>query len=114
MVRRRPGKALQGVPCSIVAVRCAMGDAVGAPDLRDDGYATLDEANKYIRAKLKVKKRVYYRRLERPRLKDLHLDGRAIVCVLGHYLYLDHETYYSFFNNEDDQVVTVWVLEGAE
>ena len=26
-------------------------------------------------------------------------------------LYLDNETYYSFFNNEDDEVVQVWELK---
>ena len=112
MKRRTPPGILRGVPCSVVAVSCATGGKMdGIPDLKDDGYCTLQSANRYIRAHLKVKKRIDFRRGLRPLLRDLHLDGRAIVCALGHFLYLDHETYWSFFKNSGDEVVAIWVLD---
>ena len=112
MLRRiTPNSALNGVPCSIVAVSCALGKSPEEiPELKDDGYATLNSANKYIRKNLKVRKRGDYKRGERPLLKDLNLDGKGIVCVLGHYLFLDHDKYYSFFENDYDDVVAVWIL----
>lgn len=113
MKRISPNEALRGVPCSIVAVSCATGveKAHGGIQLKSGGYATLAEMNKYVRSHLQVKRQVKYRRGERPKLKDLHLQGRGIVCVLGHYLYLDGETYYSFFKNSEDDVVCVWILK---
>lgn len=112
MKRRKPSDKLRGKPRSIVAVSCATKNPTGSPVLKSDGYATLTAINDYIRRNLKVLRRVNYRRGERPRLRDLHLDGRGIVCVLGHYLYVDHEEYWSFFRNEDDRVVAVWQIEG--
>ena len=111
MQRKKPADNLRYKPCLITAVRCACDKPVGKPEFKDGGYATLYAANRWIRDNLKVKKRINYYNGERPRLKDLHLDGRAIVCVLGHYLYLDHETYWSFFRNSQDEVVTMWILE---
>ena len=112
MKRKTPGSEYRGLPCSMVAVGCALGGtAQNVPQLKDDGYATLASMNRYIRANMPVKKQIKYKRGERPKLKDLHLDGRAIVCVLGHYLYLDHEDYWSYFKNSQDDVVSVWVLE---
>lgn len=112
MIRIDPHSSLHGYACSIVAVSCALGHIPeDLPTLRDDGWATLNVANKFIRAYLPVKKRTNYKRGERPLLKDLHLNGKAIVCVYGHLLYLDHEVYYSFFDNENDEVVAVWELK---
>ena len=111
MIRVNPDSSLQGVACSIVAVSCALGHVPeNLPALRKDGWATLNVADKFIREYLPVAKRINYKRGQRPRLKDLHLDGKAIVCVYGHLLYLDHEIYYSFFDNENDEVVAVWLL----
>ena len=111
MKRKTPSDNLRGLPCSIVAVRCALGGkAKGTPILKDGGYATLASMNKFVRENLPVVRQIKFKRGERPKLKDLHLDGRAIVCVLGHFLYLDHEDYWSFFKNSGDDVVSVWVL----
>lgn len=113
MKRNIPGSEYRGLPCSMVAVGCAKGGTpMDLPDLKNDGYATLAAMNKFVRANLGVKRQVKFRRGERPKLKDLHFDGRAIVCVLGHYLYLDHEDYWSFFKNGQDDVVALWELEG--
>ena len=112
MTRILPDKSLDGVPCSIVAVTCALGDTpTDIPDLKDDGYATLASANKYIRSNLPIKKRVDYKRGQRPVLKDLDIEGRAIVLVLGHFIYFDGKAYHSFFNNDLDEVVSVWLIK---
>ena len=112
MKRVKPSDKLRGVPCSMVAVACARG--VDRPDMGvevKDGYATLASMNKYVRRLLNVRRQVKFRRGERPLLRDLHLQGRAVVCCYGHYVYLDGETYYSFFKNSGDEVVSFWELE---
>lgn len=117
MKRILPNTWLESTPCLIVSVcsalRCGpvVFEADDYPKLRDDGYATLNAANKWIRSHLNVRKRVTYKRGERPKLRELDLDGEAIVCVLGHYIYADKDTYWSFFDNDDDEVVTVWLLK---
>lgn len=114
MIRELPNEYLRNEPCLVTALYCATGaldSPHGYPDLKAGGYATLQSANKWIRENLKVKRRIDYKRGERPKLKDLHLDGRAIVCVLGHYIFLDHELYLSFFDNDEDEVVSVWELK---
>lgn len=37
--------------------------------------------------------------------------NRAAVCVLGHFIYVNGEDYWSFFNNENDPVVCVWYIK---
>lgn len=109
-----PSGRLNGMPCLVVAVDLAKGiiqSPHGWPKLRKDGYALLNAANTWIRENLPVKRRKDYRRGKRPRLKDLHLDGMAIVCVYGHYIFVDHELYWSFFDNDEDEVVAVWELD---
>ncbi len=116
MIRKEPKGFLHGVPCSIVAVTTACDLIKGTtytenyPELKENGWSTLEETNKYLRANLKVKRKTYFKRSERVRLKDLHFKGKAIVCVYGHLIYLENETYYSFFNNENDKVVCVWEI----
>ena len=115
MERIEPDVSLKKYACSIVAVTCALGHVPdNLPTLRNNGWATLNVANKFIRAYLPVQKRIDYKRGMRPQLKELHIHGRAIVCVYGHLLYLDHETYYSFFDNQDDEVVVVWLLNDQD
>lgn len=111
-----PASYLSGYPCSVVAVACALGHLPnGVPEylqkLKTDGYATLNTANRFIRDNLSIRKRIDYRRGQRPILRDLHLDGKAVVCVYGHLIYLDRETYHSFFQNENDDVVAVWIMQ---
>ncbi len=107
---------MEDLPCSACAVSCALGHIPEDTNryissIKADGYATLDVANKYIRKHLAVKKRTDFRRGLRPKLKNLHYAGRAIVCVYGHFIYLDHEEYWSFFDNTDDEGVSVWMLK---
>ncbi len=115
MTRITPKTYLSETPCSIVAVSSALNCTPEDTEsyktlLKINGYATLEAANKYIRANLDIKRRINYKRGQRPKLKNLHLDGKAVVCVYGHFVYLDHERYWSFFDNEDDDVVSVWQL----
>lgn len=116
MLKIRPDCFCEGLPCSVVAVYCALGSFPEntreyIASLRADGYATLAKSNRFIRDNLEVKKRVDYKRGQRPKLKDLNLDGAALVCVYGHLVYVDGDRYWSFFDNEDDDVVTVWYLK---
>ena len=116
MRRIDPDSSLWGLPCSICAVASALGYIPEGTEeykknLKDDGYATLNAANRYIRDNLDIAKRTDYKRGQRPMLKNLHLDGKAVVCVYGHLIFVDHESYWSFFENEDDDVVAVWRLK---
>lgn len=120
MKRIVPNEIYRGLPCSTVAVGCALGisdscvlDGLQSPKLHEDGYLSLDGMNVFIRSKLVVKKSESYRRGERPALRDWaheHIGQKAIVCVQGHFLYFDGRDYHSFFWNGKDPVVRVWYL----
>ena len=118
MRKMLPPDYLSEEPCSVVAVICALKDLTGKetplclPNLKSDGYATLEDANRFIRRNLSVKKRTDYKRGERPLLKELNLENPAVVCVYGHFLYVNKGSYWSFFDNEGDEVVAVWELKG--
>lgn len=123
MKRIIPAECYRGLPCSAVAVGCAMGITnaftVGVAglislDLHADGYLSLDSMNRLIRGHLRVLKRENYRRGERPALRDWaheHLGAKAIVCVRGHYVYFDGKDYHSFFFNGGDPVISIWYLD---
>ena len=121
MKRLEPESIYRGEPCSVVAVGCALGIgdlwgllALQTPQTHDDGYLSLAGMNRFIRANLAVKRAEQYKRFERPALRDWvreHPGERAIICVLGHFLYFDGRDYYSFFWNGGDPVVKVWYLE---
>ena len=110
MIRKLPESKYIGEPCIITAVGSALSNDINRfPNLDIYGYCTLKDANTYIRTNLKVKKSHAYRKGDRPLLRDLEFP-KAIVLVLGHYLYMEGDTYYSFFNNDLDEVVNVWEL----
>ncbi len=118
MQRITPRPMYHGLPCSLVAVGCAAGEQNGkiiekAKGLTSSGYLSLDDMNRYIRSILPVQNKVYYKRYERVLLKNF-LQGnqrKAIICLLGHYIYVEGENYWSFFKNEMDPVVCVWWLK---
>lgn len=115
MSRITPDAIYDGLPCSVVAVGCALGSGseIMVNGLKADGYLTLDNMNRYIRSLLPIQKKEYFKRGTRPLLKDF-LEGnkkRAVVCLLGHYVYVDKEDYWSFFKNEYDEVVCVWWIK---
>ena len=120
MKRIVPNEIYRELPCSVVAVGCALGIAdsetlrgLCSSDLHDDGYLSLRSMNALIRANTGVRKQEYFKRGHRPVLRDFaheHLGSKAIICLLGHYVYYDGKDYHSFFWNGGDEVVSVWYL----
>ena len=116
--RLRPNDIFETLPCSVVTLGTALGvtdaeDIVYPEGLADDGYLSLRDMNTFIRAHVPVERRVNFRRGERPVLREFLRENthRAIICVLGHYLYADKNTYTSFLKNGGDPVVSVWYLD---
>jgi hypothetical protein len=67
-----------------------------------------------LKANLSIQGKVYYKRDERMALRDFaHAnEGRkAVICLLGHYVYFDGHNYHSFFWNGGDPVVQAWYLK---
>ena len=108
-------------PCSMVAVGTARGETdrrkLKTPEgLKADGYLSLNNMTKYIKENLGKAKKVVYKRGERPLLREWvhsNIGKKAIVCCLGHFVYVDGKDYYSYFPNGGDEVVCVWILEGS-
>lgn len=120
MKRHTPRNIYRRKPCSVVAVGCALKctdesalKALKSPLLHSDGYLSLDGMNRLARANLSVKKRLNFKRGQRPILRDFchGFSGKAIVCVAGHYVYVEGGDYWSFFWNGDDEVISVWEIE---
>ena len=119
IIRENPNSFYRESPCSVVAVGTALnmqGKNLKISDipanLKKDGYLTLNDMNRFVRSHLSVKKRENFKRGERKILRDFLEDNEnnAIICVLGHYIYAEGKVYYSFFDNDYDEVVTVWWL----
>lgn len=70
------------------------------------------EIGSFAREYLPIAKRIDFKKNERPLLKEFLQtnETRCCICVLGHYLYADAQTYWSFFDNDDDKVIAVWYL----
>lgn len=121
MKRITPHDIYRGLPCSMVAVGCALNntsvdalDGLRSDKLKSDGYLSLNGMNSLIRAHMSVSSRENYKRGERPALRDwahAHIGKRAVVCVAGHFVYFDGRDYHSFLWNGGDPVISVWYLE---
>lgn len=118
-MRIEPDAKYHGLPCSYVGTGCAYEDIrhecfnPDLPDgLKDDGYLTLENANRFIRQFLDVKKKQYYKRSERFTLREFleYNNERCCVCVYGHFIYVNGRDYWSFFENENDMVVCIWFV----
>ena len=120
MKRITPKDFYLDLPCSVVSIGCATETLHGSFDYgkikafseiasANDNYATLRSVNEQVRKFFNVKKYTYYTRAERKTLKDFR-GINAIVCCLGHFVYLHGDEYYSFFDNENDKFVAVWEL----
>lgn len=120
MKRITPKDFYLDLPCSVVSIGCASETLHGSFDYgkikafseiasANDNYATLRSVNEQVRKFFNVKKYTYYTRAERRTLKEFS-GINAIVCVVGHFIYLHGNEYYSFFDNENDKVVAVWEL----
>ena len=124
MKRVIPKKCYEGKPCSVVAVGSALGLAdrasisgLKSPQLHEDGYLSLKGMDALVRANLRVKRVEYFKKGQRPALRDyahLHKGQKAVICLLGHFVYFDGRDYHSFFWNGGDPVVQAWVLKEEE
>lgn len=103
-------------PCSVVALNDAFAD-FGKEQIEpnkvhcySNGYCPLKVMNTFIKKHfLSIYK--YYGKNERKPLKEFSFNKtKAIVCVQGHYIYVDGDTYYSYYDNEDDPVIAIWIL----
>jgi hypothetical protein len=118
-MRHLPPKHFQSLPCSIVAITSAKKDlniyteTIFPKELREDGYLDLNVMNKLVRANLPVKKKQYFKKTERISLEDFLgiNEEKCIVCVYGHYIYVNKANYESFFENEKDKIVCIWFLK---
>lgn len=119
IIRKEPDKKYRGQPCSVTCVGTAYDHIhtwpfmiVKPEGIRCDGYLSLKYMNQFTREFLPVAKRVDFKKNERPQLKDFLStnDACCCICVLGHYLYADAQTYWSFFDNDNDEVIAVWYL----
>ena len=121
MKRITPKDFYLDLPCSVVSIGCASETLHGSFDYgkikafseiasANDNYATLRSVNEQVRKFFNVKKYTYYTRAERKTLKEFR-GINAIVCCYGHFIYLNGDNYYSFFDNENDKVVAVWELK---
>lgn len=118
-MRITPSNKYKGLPCCYVGTGCAYEDITNErfkaklPEgLGKSGWATLQILNSFVRDNLPVEKKVYYKRADRFKLRDFLKQNtkKAGVCVLGHFIYVNGDKYWSFFNNLDDEVVCVWYI----
>ena len=121
MKRQIPDDIYREQPCSVVAVGCALNitesdalERLKSDSLHSDGYLSLKAMESLIRANMEVTGKAYFKRGERPALRDFaHAnEGRkAVICLLGHYVYFDGRDYHSFFWNGGDPVVQAWFIK---
>lgn len=119
-MRNIPHRKYEGKPCSYVGTGCAFEDIYGvrfgAPlpeGLSETGRATLRQLNSYAREHLPIRKQVYYKRTDRIKLREFLKANteRAVVVVYGHAIYVNGKDYWSFFENMNDDVVSVWYIK---
>ena len=131
MNRITPRGIFDRFPCTITATATALinikelpavtaleevSDKVNWDAYDENGYLSLKDSNKLVRSVLKIKRRGYryFKRVERFKLKDwskLFPEGKFIVMVYGHCIFVDGNDYYSFFENNNDNVVACWQIE---
>lgn len=118
-MRYNPDRKYIDQPCSYVSVGTGYEDITWKifkgemPEgLKKDGYLTLEAMNRFIRNNLLVRKRDKFVQGQRPLLHEFLKNNTecCIVCVKGHYVYVRGENYWSFFYNDNDEVINVWYL----
>lgn len=77
-MRYEPDAKYNGMPCSYVGAGCAYEDVTKKdfdlplpPGLRNDGWLTLDNMNRFIRGLLPIRKKVYFKRGGTAKIKRL-------------------------------------------
>lgn len=115
-----PSERFNNTPCSMVALYYAYkniyNQRIAVEEIirtRPGGYLALSKMNNYINMFFKVKKAQQYGKDKRFSLNEFLKtnDKKCVVCLLGHYIYVDGKNYFSFFNNEKDKVVKIWYVE---
>lgn len=116
-------------PCSVVALNCALryfGRINGnecdtlteyVSYRESDGYCSLANMKKAVKSLFPKSKFIYFKGNERDTLDEVQgfyggfSNRQAIVCVLGHYIFLNGHDYYSYFFNNEDKVVAIWFID---
>lgn len=104
------------IPCSRLALACALiknGKNVKIAsylNVYSDGYCPLKSMDKLVKRTFAGVEYRYFPQDERPKLDDLKWEGKYIVCLLEHFIYVEGNKYYSLFDNTNDEVVAVWKL----
>lgn len=122
MKRIKPADIYRELPCSAVALGCALGitnrsftKRLISQEIKSDGYLSLAAMNRLIRQNIGVRRHYNYKRGHRLTLREYahcpDCQNPAIICVSGHYIYYDGKDYYSFFLNDGDEVISVWELQ---
>ena len=123
MMRIEPRDYFKDKPCSYVSVGVCCEDLTGTPfgaampeGLRKNGYLTISDMNKYIRDNLRIFKKYTYQKVERVTLKEYLKThkGQGIVCVPGQFVYVREGDYWSYVNNDNDEVICEWRLKESE
>lgn len=79
-----------------------------------NGYCSLRKARECINYLFKVKSYKFIKGERRKPFKEYDLIGKYIILVKGHYVTSWNNTYFSLFNNDNDEVVALWELEETE
>lgn len=81
--------------------------------LYSEGYRKLKDMDKSIRFFFPRVCYHFIAKSKRGTFKDYEeffKNTNAIVCVEEHYFYVNNDTYYSYFDNDNDKVVAFWLI----
>lgn len=110
MIRMDPAKELVQEPALVSAVTMALGEKPkNAPEL-NNGWASLEAADAWISQNLMVRSVVDYRKPFRPKVQDFSMTGRAIACVVGSFVYVEGNQYWSFEDLAMRSIIRVWII----
>lgn len=127
--RQIDSKSYNGLPCILVAIDQAynfFGKEFPARKMLEfplfknnelfdkNGYCSLRKARECINYLFKVKSYRFIKGKRRNPLKEYDLMGKYIILVKGHYVASLDNTYFSIFNNDNDEVVALWELEDVD
>lgn len=122
-MRYNPSSILYNKPCSMVSLDTAYRDIynefIDIDEIvrtRSDGCLALSKMDMYVKLLFRVRKAIQYTKEKRFTLKEFlqHNMIKCIVCVEGHYVYVDGKNYYSFFDNLEDKIVKIWYVEAIK
>ncbi len=119
-----PDEKYEEQPCAYVGTGCAYENIYNKPfteplppNLGEDGWSTLENTNRYIRnifnGPAKIRKKVYFKRCDRITLREFLENNteKCLVCVYGHFIYVNGKDYWSFYDNDNFKVVCVWYIK---